>query len=75
MDLVVIYQGPGACSQCLGWKRVANSDEQESWKYWAELPPGSDLAVQLGVVTPIECPRCGGTGKTPQPSHQPGSTP
>lgn len=67
MDPVVIYEGPNACKKCLGWKRIANDDEQTPWKYWAELPPPSNLAVQLGVVVPIECPHCQGSGVEPQP--------
>jgi hypothetical protein len=63
--LVTIYDEPDRCRQCLGWKRVANSDDGESWKYWAELAPPSNLAVMLGVVQPVECPRCKGTGKEP----------
>lgn len=65
-ELVVIYDGPDACTKCLGWKRIANDDDQSPWKFWAELPPPSNLAVQLGLVVPIECPACHGTGrKTP----------
>lgn len=63
--LIVIYQGEDACTQCLGWKRVAE-ESGESWKYWAELPAPSNLAVQLGVVKPVECPRCRGTGIEPK---------
>ena len=64
MDIVVIYEGENKCRLCEGWKRV-NSEEELSWKYWAQLPPGSDLAVQLGLVRPVECPRCKGTGIEP----------
>jgi hypothetical protein len=65
VNLILIYQGPDACRRCLGWKRIANDDEQASWKHWAELPPPSNIAVQLGMVFPIGCPRCQGTGKEP----------
>lgn len=69
---VVIYDGPNACRQCLGWKRIANSEDGESWKYWAELEPPSNLAVTLGLVVPITCPRCNGTGQEPAaPPEQP----
>lgn len=61
----IIYTGPDACRRCLGWKQIANSDDGESWKYWAELPPPSNLAVQVGVVFPIQCPRCQGKGVEP----------
>jgi hypothetical protein len=59
---VEIYIGPDACPKCLGSKRIANDDDQASWKHWAELPPPANLAVQLGIVYPIECPVCSGTG-------------
>lgn len=65
MSAIVIYQGPDACQKCLGWKKIANDDEQSSWKHWAELPPPSNLAVQVGMVFPIDCPRCQGSGREP----------
>jgi hypothetical protein len=64
-ESIVIYEGPDACRRCLGWKRIADSQEGESWKYWAELTPPENIAVTLGVVRPVVCPRCGGTGKEP----------
>lgn len=63
--MIVIYDGPDQCKQCLGWKRIDDTEEGISWKYWAELPAGSDIAVKLGLVVPITCPRCNGTGKEP----------
>jgi hypothetical protein len=65
VEIVTIYDGPDACKKCLGWKRIADDDEQTSWKHWAELPPPSNIAVLLGLVHPIVCPRCNGTGKEP----------
>lgn len=64
-EIVVIYQGDDACQQCLGWKRVSDGDKI-SWKYWAELSPPSNIAVLLGIVKPVECPRCHGTGIEPK---------
>ena len=46
------------CRRCEGCGQIANSDEGEPWTAWASLPPGSDLAVQLGMVKPIPCPDC-----------------
>lgn len=63
--IIEIYTGPDACQKCLGWKQIANDDDQSSWKFWAELPPPSNLAVQVGMVFPIDCPRCQGSGKEP----------
>jgi hypothetical protein len=71
-EVVVIYEGEDACQQCLGWKRIANSDDQESWKYWAELPTQSAIAVQVGMVKPVECPRCHGTGVEPKDPEETG---
>ncbi len=50
------------CGRCDGCGRIANSDDGEPWKYWADLPPGADLAVRMGLVQPIPCPDCKGTG-------------
>lgn len=46
------------CSTCLGEGQIANDDERTPWSAWASLPPGSDLAVRLGLVYPIPCPDC-----------------
>lgn len=61
-----IYEGEDACKQCEGWGKVDDGDEGVSWGIWAALPPGADIAVKLGVVKPITCPRCGGTGEDPE---------
>lgn len=50
------------CPKCQGDKQIANSDDGEPWSAWANLPPGSDLAVRAGLVRPITCPECRGTG-------------
>jgi DnaJ-class molecular chaperone len=63
--MIIIYDGKDACKKCLGWKRV-DDGEGISWKYWAELPAHSALAISLGIVKPIECPRCKGTGIEPK---------
>lgn len=65
MGRIEIYTGPDTCRRCLGWKKIANDDEQSSWKHWAELPPPSNIAVTLGMVFPIDCPRCQGRGREP----------
>lgn len=63
MQTITIYDGPDPCPQCLGWKRIANDDDQSSWKYWAELLLPANIGVQLGIVYPIMCPKCLGTGR------------
>lgn len=51
------------CPKCLGEGKVANSDDQEPWSMWTNLPLKSAAAVLVGLVKPIDCPRCNGTGK------------
>lgn len=51
------------CPKCEGCGKVANTREAEPWHRWESLPPGSDLAVRLGIICPIPCPKCNGTGK------------
>ena len=65
MEIIKIYDGVDACQQCLGWKRIADPGG-ESWKYWDELPERSKIAVRIGLVEPILCPRCKGTGIEPR---------
>ena len=60
-----MYEGEDACKQCEGWGKIDDGDEGVSWGIWAGLPPGADLAVRLGVVNPITCPRCEGSGIDP----------
>lgn len=63
MTIVEIYDGADVCGRCLGWKRVDNGEHQ-SWKYWAELPEQSQVAVKLGFIKPVVCPDCNGTGRS-----------
>ena len=48
----------GGCKRCHGSKLVANSDDMDAWCHWAELPPGSDIAVRAGIVRAVPCPDC-----------------
>jgi hypothetical protein len=50
------------CQTCAGCGQVANDDDRTPWKHWLELPLASSGSVLLGLVKPIECPDCGGTG-------------
>jgi hypothetical protein len=52
-----------SCQRCCGCGKLANSDDQEPWTEWLALPLQSSLAVVLGLVRPIPCHECGGTGK------------
>lgn len=63
-ELRVIYTGPNPCHDCEGWKEL--DFEGVSRKAWAELPPPSRIAYDMGVVDFHPCKRCGGTGKEPE---------
>lgn len=52
-----------SCPGCAGCGRIANDDDQTPWKYWAELPLQSSIAVLAGFVRPLICSRCNGSGK------------
>ncbi len=43
------------------------TEEAEPWTAWAELPPGSDIAVRMGLVKPKPCPVCLGKGRVTAP--------
>lgn len=64
------------CPRCDGCGQIADSESGEPWKHWADLPPGSDAAVRLGIVKPIVCPTCRGKKvlvdeKPSEPAAQP----
>lgn len=46
------------CMRCDGCGKIADSDDGEPWTAWEDLPPGSDIAVKMGIVKPIPCPVC-----------------
>jgi len=47
-----------SCSCCDGCGQIADSDDGEPWSQWESLPAGADMAVRLGIVSPIPCPEC-----------------
>jgi len=49
------------CPRCRGCGKLANTEQQEPWIYWLELPIESQLAIALGVK-PETCKKCKGTG-------------
>lgn len=51
------------CSRCDGCGQLADSDDREPWTFWMSLPVKSAAAVLLGLVKPVPCDVCGGTGK------------
>lgn len=61
--IVVIDTTAPKCPKCEGCGQIASGDDGAPWTFWANLPRGSDLAVQMGIVRPITCPTCGGAGR------------
>lgn len=51
------------CNRCDGCGQIANDDDGTPWKYWAELPYQSAASIVFGLVKPLTCPDCIGTGK------------
>lgn len=49
------------CTKCNGCGRVANTPDQEPWSVWENIPVKAAIAIIVGVVKPITCPRCNGT--------------
>lgn len=52
------------CSKCDGCGRIANDEDETPWKFWENLPLKSGAAVIAGVVCPVVCHVCNGTGET-----------
>lgn len=50
------------CARCEGCGQLANTDKAEPWTAWTSLPPGNDLAVRMGLVVPVPCYACDGSG-------------
>lgn len=50
------------CFRCDGCGQIANTNDQEPWSAWEKLPESAKLAVRLGIVSPIPCHDCDGTG-------------
>lgn len=53
----------GKCPKCEGCGKIANTKDQEPWTVWLDMPVGSATAVIMGLVRPLECPACHGSGK------------
>lgn len=54
---------PPPCDRCEGCGQIANTNSGEAWTHWADMPVKSAAAVMMGIVRPISCPDCGGSGK------------
>lgn len=55
-------KNPGVCQICYGCGSMATDDDNTPWFVWATMSSPSNLAVQIGMVRPIDCPICNGTG-------------
>lgn len=51
------------CGRCDGCGQLADSDAREPWTTWTALPLKSSAAVLMGLVKPIPCDACDGTGQ------------
>ncbi len=54
------------CDGCDGCGQIADSKDGdgEPWSAWEALPERSKGAIYLGLVRPVACPRCDGSGVT-----------
>ena len=50
------------CGGCDGDGRVACGEEAAPWSAWMAIPLASAGAVVAGLVYPVVCPGCKGTG-------------
>lgn len=53
------------CHWCDGSGKRANTPDREPWTVWMNLPLKSAMAVTMGLVRPVECDECNGTGQQP----------
>ncbi len=54
------------CERCDGCGRIASGEEGAPWTFWENLPLKASMAVVMGLVRPIPCPVCHGTGQVPK---------
>lgn len=50
------------CPCCAGCGRIANDAAGTPWSAWLALPARAAIAVVAGLVKPVTCPACGGSG-------------
>lgn len=65
LNYKTIVMKNGNCDRCAGCGYITDGESPEPFKYWMELPVQSALALQMGLVKPVECPDCKGTGNEP----------
>lgn len=55
-------QAQKKCQRCDGCGKIADSDDGEPWSVWTSMPLQSSIAVLAGIVRPLPCPKCSGSG-------------
>jgi DnaJ-class molecular chaperone len=51
------------CDECNGCGFLADSEDQEPWSFWQQVPLQSAAVVLTGVVKPKVCDKCKGMGR------------
>lgn len=51
---------PSVCAKCEGCGQVADTEDEEPWSRWMELPLKNSVVVVMGLVKPKPCPECSG---------------
>lgn len=59
----------GDCDRCDGCGRLADTKDREPWTAWTSMPLSSSIAVVAGIVKPMTCHVCGGTGRLDAYEH------
>lgn len=63
--LVTIDPTKPECERCDGCGKIGSDATGAPWTFWQSLKPGEDIAVRMGLVRPLPCPVCEGTGRQP----------
>ena len=57
------------CPRCDGCGQLADTEIHEPWTAWTpwlSLPMSRSMELMMGMVSPVDCPVCGGSGKVEQ---------
>ena len=63
---VKVEEEVNRCERCEGCGQITSDDGGTPWIHWSNLPLSSAGAVLLGVVKPLVCPECNGSGRALQ---------
>ena len=50
------------CPRCEGCGKLADTEDREPWTDWTSLPVASATALLMGLVKPVDCDECQGSG-------------